>query len=121
MKVTYEEAQSILMELHNTASLNGPEGAFQRIIKDSFSVINNFIEQHKPPTWEEVINAWEMCGYKLHKNTDNNLMFRLGGSRLHSFDIYANGKVKISDTIRYIRSDELDAINLTIRYLENQQ
>lgn len=117
MKVTYEEANKSFEKFYQ----KNVEGGIISRKTGRKSKLELFLEQHKPPTWEEVVNAWEMCGYKLHKNTDNNLMFRLGGSRLHSFDIYANGKVKISDTIRYIRSDELNAINLTIRYLESQK
>lgn len=85
---------------------------------DLLKVCYEIFIKDKPPTWEEVINAWKMCGYNLHKKTDNNLMFQLGSTCLYSFDIYANGKIKISDSIHYLRKDELNAINLSIRYLE---
>lgn len=124
MKVTYEEVRTSFSKIVDKKSILQEvyvDGDPFPVVSDEMIDILNFIEQHKPPTREEVVNAWDMCGYKLDKKTDNNLMFRLGGSRLYSFDIYTNGKVKIRDTINYIRSDELNAINLTIRYMESQQ
>ncbi|WP_159641644.1 hypothetical protein [Erysipelothrix anatis] len=115
MKVTYEEAMKSFTKL----SLDGQKNA---------DVLLWFIEQHKPPTFDDVVKAWEdvydnQPGLEFDTNQSLRLEvhFRVGPThrltkRLAVVDLRSDYIEQVNTSIKYHQ-----AINLTIRYLEAQK
>ena len=100
MKVTYEEANKSFEKFYQKTI----EGGIISKKTGRKSKLEVFLEQHKPPTWEEVVDAWENTSDDKLKFTKNDEGIRIGYPNVFSANVNVT----------------LHAINLTIRYLENK-
>ncbi|WZU00330.1 hypothetical protein MGH68_12080 [Erysipelothrix sp. D19-032] len=99
MKVTYEEA----MESFTKLSLDGRKNA---------DILLSFIEQHKPPTQDEITDIWKKLGYEVSFRSSNHSIAQVSKQ---------NRRIRFSDKGKHIYFDhhhvtekELRAIELTI-------
>ncbi|QIK85844.1 hypothetical protein G7061_04135 [Erysipelothrix sp. HDW6B] len=108
-QVTFEEA----MESFTKLSLDGRKNA---------DILLSFIEQHKPPTWEEIVLVWEKLGYDNVNLWEHfKMLFLVGYGKNPLFVSLKDGIESNDDVYVDITVDMLNAINLTIRYLEAQE
>lgn len=89
-------------------------------LKDDLSTILHFIEQHKPPTFDDVVKAWE--------EFDDCLNLYIRGKEFCVTDIDVEETCLFWYDIETGNYDfncesieEMNAINLTIRYLESKK
>lgn len=115
--VTYEEANKSFEKFYQKTI----EGGIISKKTGRKSKLEVFLEQHKPPTWDEVVDAWEYCdyseGYKVYQ--EGNVLRVYSGNEL-----YFEADIRSLEWLWYgVWIDQLThyAINITIRYLENKQ
>lgn len=90
---------------------------------NAIDVIDNFIEQYKPPTFDEVVRYWRSIGYEVSVNYDNStritsVMQKGSGDLKHISFNWINGFLEWGQFVYSFSKEEWHAINLTFRYLE---
>lgn len=103
-KVSYEEAKKAFREI-----CSGYEEP------NSKEIVGNFINQHRPPSFDEVVKAWEDLGYRITANKSSAHVMK--GYE----DVYTIDKSGLFSETKRISYEKLNAINLTIRYLEREK
>lgn len=86
------------------------------MLREAIDLALKLLELQKTPTFDEVVKAWGIAGYKILLN-DNNSFYV-------SKNLNDEIEVSMSKTIlnnRNISKEKLTAINLTIRYLEGKR
>ena len=109
-QITYEEAMKSFTKL----SLDGQKNT---------DVLLWFMEQHKPPSWDEIVNSWSDIGFRSYDTSDEVacLFIDYAGNEV-AFEYMKNGRFNVTTGRGYALYPEmLYAINLTIRYLEAQE
>ena len=114
-QITYEEAMKSFKLVDRSI---GEHGWFN---SEEIKPIENFIEQHKPPIFEEVVKAWEEAiGDKLDFITnDEGIRVILPNKTYYLINkeqVYSNRAVFSMNV-----NATLYAINLTIRYLQAKE
>ncbi|WP_159649117.1 hypothetical protein [Erysipelothrix aquatica] len=108
-QVTYEEATLSFLEIRN-----GNDDI--ELVK----TVLDYMHQHKPPTWEEVVKAWEEVDKDLNVYIHNNELCVTDideeETSVFWYDIITGGYEFECSSMEMI-----NAINLTIRYLEAQK
>lgn len=125
-QVSYEEVKATWKELSDSDiyifnHFNGVTEKLNIEETEGYEIIKGFIEQHKPPTWEKVVNAWENTSDDKLKFTKNDEGIRIEYPNgiyylINCEQVYSNRKVFSANV-----NITLYAINSTIRYLENQR
>ena len=125
-QVTYEEVRKSLDivygeddEYYNTEDEEDRATMFDRAV----DAIDNFIQQHKPPTWDEIVNSWSDIGFRSYDTSDEVacLFIDYVGNEV-AFEYMKNGRFNVTTGRGYALYPEmLYAINLTIKYLEAQK
>lgn len=115
-KVTYEEATKWVNEIINNADWGRADIEWKAIDE-----IADLLEQHKPPTWEEVVKAWEdtIDDKPEFKNNDEGIRIIYPNGIYYLINreqVYSNRKVFSMNV-----NATLNAINLTVEYLKNRQ
>lgn len=116
-KITYEEAK---IAMRNMCNLDGYMS--QMLFHDgNMGIIFEYIEQQQPPTWDEVVKAWEELGYELHEHCiyfvgQINCRFENKGTLIY---LGPEGvEVVLEEKNGKLPNAELKALALTIRYQE---
>ena len=133
-EISYEEAKKSINELiEENIRLRGG------VIKSNHQIAYNFIEQHKPPTFDEVVKAWEAVVIFKRDNEKTRIVVNQRDSKTIDVELdwfgfdglrFTKDRICIREqhTIIFkpIRKSELflkeeiDAINQTIRYLQEK-
>lgn len=120
-KVTYEEVKESYKFLIEDDF--GETEATEMLTDDSKKDLINFIEQHRPPTLEEVLNAWRnvepQFKYRDKAVDKNGIRFIFPNGIIYEINteqVYSNKKVFSMNV-----EQSLKAINLTVEYLKNRQ
>ncbi len=126
-QVSYEEAIKSL-EITRQHAVYGE--ALDQEHNSSFirniNKVEKFLEQHKPPTFDEVVSYWKSIGYGVSVNYDNrtqitSVMQQGSGKLKHiSFD-WLTDFIDWGQYVHSFSKEEWCAINLTLRYLEAQE
>lgn len=130
-EVTYEEVRRCLAvvyeedeEYYNTENLEDRA----TMLDNAINGIDRFIEQHRPPTFDEVVKAWEDNERLKVRESKDELEVYSGWSGKVYFAIFLNDynpRVWISPSMtpyhKAITIQQLTLLNLTIQYLQAQK
>lgn len=129
MKIDYEEAiRCLAVILDEDECYRDAEDVEDRATMLDLAInrIETFIEQYKPPTWEEVVNAWKDIDYEVSRDYEEEKeitsVMQIGSGELKHFSfIFKYSAVAFGQNVYNLTTEELSAINLTIRYSESQK
>ena len=123
-KVTYEEAlHSLEMTRQHAVYGQAMEKEYNSSFIRNINKVEQFIEQHKPPTFDEVVKAWGDIGYTCYDSSDHiALLFIDYGNNEIAFEYMKHGRFNVTTgTLNMLYPEMLNAINLAIRYLQAKE
>ncbi|WP_159641833.1 hypothetical protein [Erysipelothrix anatis] len=128
-QVTYEKVNKSIERLINIVQIvdehDLEELGFEysnEEFQNDLANTRDFIEQHKPPTWGEIVLIWDKLGYDNVNISEHYKMIFLEGYGKNLLFISLKDGIESNDDVYVdITVDMLNAINLTIRYLEAQE